>query len=315
MSLRYTGEATMDEPALRDVERWKDKIEVRLDNRQVFFLFFGSAMVACMLFVLGVIVGKRLESRGRAMAPVVEDPLAALDRFSDHAGTTGDVTAAQAPALTFPKALLGSGTTGKFERTERAAIKTTLATIAPSVALPVAAPTAAPAANKKLGALPRPMMTAPGAAPAATEGGTSPKTTAPVASPKPAPTKVALKAAPTPATTTPGKVSGAAAPIAKSPSPAAAALATAPAARADKPKAGFALQLSSFQDRSEADAFARRFAAQNAHVVVSEIPGKGTWYRVRVGSYGTMKDAAAAKTSFERDHNVIAYVAGSGPAQ
>ena len=41
-------------------------------------------MVACMLFVLGVIVGKRLESRGRAMAPVVEDPLAALDRFSDQ---------------------------------------------------------------------------------------------------------------------------------------------------------------------------------------------------------------------------------------
>ncbi|MEO7669704.1 MAG: hypothetical protein ABIW57_10225, partial [Polyangia bacterium] len=71
MSLRYTGEATMDEPALRDVDRWKDKIEVRLDNRQVFFLFFGSAMVACMLFVLGVIVGKRLESRGRAEAPVV----------------------------------------------------------------------------------------------------------------------------------------------------------------------------------------------------------------------------------------------------
>src|SRR5204862_6443115 len=45
MSLRYTGEATMDEPVLREVERWKDKIEVRLDNRQVFFLFFGSAMV------------------------------------------------------------------------------------------------------------------------------------------------------------------------------------------------------------------------------------------------------------------------------
>ena len=314
MSLRYTGEATMDEPALRDVERWKDKIEVRLDNRQVFFLFFGSAMVACMLFVLGVIVGKRLESRGRAMASVVEDPLAALDRFSDHAGTPGDVATAQAPALTFPKALLGSGTTGKFERVERAASKTTLATIAPSVTLPVAPPTAAPAANKKLAALPRPVMAAPVTAPAATEGGAAPKTTAPVASTKPAPTKVALKAVPTPATT-PGKASGAAAPIAKSPAPAAAAPVAAPAARADKPKAGFALQLSSFQDRSEADAFARRFAAQNAHVVVSEIPGKGTWYRVRVGSYGTMKDAAAAKTSFERDHNVIAYVAGSGPAQ
>ena len=72
----------MDEPALRDVERWKDKIEVRLDNRQVFFLFFGSALCACMLFVLGVIVGKRLESRGRAAAPEVQDPLAVLDRIN-----------------------------------------------------------------------------------------------------------------------------------------------------------------------------------------------------------------------------------------
>ena len=72
----------MDEPALRDVERWKDKIEVRLDNRQVFFLFFGSALCACLLFVLGVIVGKRLESRGRALAPEIQDPLAVLDRIN-----------------------------------------------------------------------------------------------------------------------------------------------------------------------------------------------------------------------------------------
>ena len=82
MSVSYTGQASMDEPALRDVERWKDKIEVRLDNRQVFFLFFGSALCACMLFVLGVIVGKRLESRGRAAAPEVQDPLAVLDRIN-----------------------------------------------------------------------------------------------------------------------------------------------------------------------------------------------------------------------------------------
>ena len=83
MTVRYTAIEGMEETALRDVdrnaERWRDKIEVRLDNRQVFFLFFGSAMVACLLFVLGVIVGKRLESRGRAEMPSVQDPLAALD--------------------------------------------------------------------------------------------------------------------------------------------------------------------------------------------------------------------------------------------
>jgi cell division protein FtsN len=87
------------------------------------------------------------------------------------------------------------------------------------------------------------------------------------------------------------------------------------AAPVEKGKGRFLLQLSSFQDRGEADAFARRFAGQNAYVVASEIPGKGTWYRVRVGSYGTMQEAAAAKANFERDHNVIAYVAGSGPVR
>jgi hypothetical protein len=106
MSLRYTAEATMDEPALRDVERWKDKIEVRLDNRQVFFLFFGSALVACMLFVLGVIVGKRIESRGRADAPDIGDPLAVLDRVNQPAVTTATAPADQ--GLAFPKALIGT---------------------------------------------------------------------------------------------------------------------------------------------------------------------------------------------------------------
>ena len=71
MTVRYTAIQGMEDPALRDVdrnaERWRDKIELRLDNRQVFFLFFGSAVVACMLFVLGVMVGKRIESRGQAV--------------------------------------------------------------------------------------------------------------------------------------------------------------------------------------------------------------------------------------------------------
>jgi len=109
MSVSYTGQASMDEPALRDVERWKDKIEVRLDNRQVFFLFFGSALCACMLFVLGVIVGKRLESRGRAAAPEVQDPLAVLDRISSVGlASAGGASRAAEPALTFQKALIGA---------------------------------------------------------------------------------------------------------------------------------------------------------------------------------------------------------------
>ena len=363
MSLRYTGEATMDQPALRNVERWKDKIEVRLDNRQVFFLFFGSAMVACMLFVLGVIVGKRLESRGRAEAPVIEDPLAALDRFSAPASATTAGT-----ALAFPRALLNNEPAkGKVEHL---AARPTLASTLPALsrkpveriadrpveknsdraidknaaqaekadkadkaekslertdpapespvatrqsptrklalvdspaapskkAVSVEEPAASPSAKKseKASLLPHPVAsTLPSTKPAPVAAATAPKVTLPAAKPMTAPAR--------PSASAPTKVVAA---TAKTPAP---AVAHAPG------KGTFLLQLSSFQDRAEADAFARRFS--NAYVVASEVPGKGLWYRVRVGSYGTMKDAAAAKTTFEREHGVIAYVAGTGPAQ
>ena len=76
-----------------------------------------------------------------------------------------------------------------------------------------------------------------------------------------------------------------------------------------KGKPHFTLQLSSFQDRGEAEAFAAKFGSEKTYLVVSEIPGKGTWYRVRVGDFATAKDAIAGKLAFEKKHGVIAYVA------
>src|SRR3954469_17299504 len=102
-AMRYTADAAMESQGLRDIDRWKDKIEVRPAIRQVAFLFFGSALVACMLFILGVIVGKRLESRGRAVAPEIEDPLALLDRV---AATPRSATEAAPPAL--PRMLIAA---------------------------------------------------------------------------------------------------------------------------------------------------------------------------------------------------------------
>ena len=37
---------------MRDSDRLKEKLEVSLDNRQIFYLFFGSAVVACLVFVV-----------------------------------------------------------------------------------------------------------------------------------------------------------------------------------------------------------------------------------------------------------------------
>jgi cell division protein FtsN len=144
MTVRYTAMESMDAGAIsdvdlgddRNVERWREKIEVRLDNRQVFFLFFGSAVVACMLFVLGVIVGKRIESRGQAAAPVVTDPLAVLDRASQP------VPAAGAPAhddLAFPKTLIAAPTPSKGRAPRPVAVAKAPAPAAPKPPAPVAA--------------------------------------------------------------------------------------------------------------------------------------------------------------------------------
>lgn len=258
----------MDEPALRDIERWKDKIEVHLDNRQVFFLFFGSALVACMLFVLGVIVGKRIESRGRADALEVQDPLAALDRVNQPTGVAPAAQAAHTDqALTFPKALIGSnGSNGS--------------NVAPKLKV-AAAPAKAPSA-------PVPVVPAPAAQPKTLTAAAAPSAPVPIA-PRPSGPPVKVAAAPKPVAV---------------PAPAAA-----PAADAKPSKGKFTLQLSSFPDRIEAELFAKRFASQGAFVITSEIPGKGTWYRVRVGNYASAQEASTAKTTFEKQHSIIAYVA------
>jgi DedD protein len=148
MSVRYTAVTSMDGPALeeadRHVERWREKIEVRLDNRQVFFLFFGSALVACMLFVLGVMVGKRIESRGQADAPVLQDPLAALDRA--HQPPVG--VAAPGPQLTFPSTLAGSASRarGSAVHASAAAPPKVMPPKAPPALKPVAVARPTPAA-------------------------------------------------------------------------------------------------------------------------------------------------------------------------
>jgi cell division septation protein DedD len=167
MTVRYTAVTSMDGPALeetdRNVERWREKIEVKLDNRQVFFLFFGSAVVACMLFVLGVMVGKRIESRGQAEAPQLQDPLAALDRAQKP--PVG--VAAPDPQLTFPSTLAGGAKVKPGA--PRASLGLPAKAVPPKPAPPkplAAAPKPLAAAPKPLAAAPKPLAAAPKPAPA-----------------------------------------------------------------------------------------------------------------------------------------------------
>jgi DedD protein len=286
MTVRYTAIEGMEDSALRDVdrnaERWRDKIELRLDNRQVFFLFFGSAVVACMLFVLGVMVGKRIESRGQAAAPELQDPLAALDRA--HKPAAG--VAAAAPQLTFPNTLIAPPARPKSATTK-------LAVAAPVAKPVVATPVAGMTVAKPLAApVAKPVVAAPVPKPVPALAPQPPKPIAPTAGPQ-APRPIAPVAAP------PKPI----APAASASKPGA----MAPAADPAKAKGKFTLHLSTFATAEEAKAFAQQYPG--AFVISGEVPGRGVAHRVRYGNFPSFKDATAAKDSFEKQHGTIALVA------
>jgi cell division septation protein DedD len=241
-------------------ELYKDKIEVSLDGRQIFYLFFGGAVVACLVFVLGVMVGRRLEARAHvdraAATSATRDPLAALDRLAEGKGE-----------MTFPSAL--GNAAAPVTEVDRAIQA-------------VAEPAVAPPAAKKPDAKPEAKVEAKPEAKVEAK---------PEAKPDAKPDADKPKKADDPA------------PASKPDAPAAK-----PPAAGDKGK--FTLQLSAFQSQAEAEAFLAtvKGAGYKAYVVSAEVEGKGTWYRVRLGNYGSYDDAVAAKAEFERKVPKIAYV-------
>ena len=101
------------------------------------------------------------------------------------------------------------------------------------------------------------------------------------------------EAAPAPRTAPPV---AAAPPVAEPPKPAPSPPAARPApppAPAAKPAASrpWTVQLAAAEDRGEAERLASRFAALNPRIEEAVVPGKGRFFRVRVGAFET-KDAA-----------------------
>ena len=69
---------------MKDRDKWRDRVEISLDNKQIFFLFCGVAVVVSLVFALGVVVGKRL--RPAVADEPRMDPLALLDQFAGDPG-------------------------------------------------------------------------------------------------------------------------------------------------------------------------------------------------------------------------------------
>jgi DedD protein len=242
----------------REAELYKDKIEVSLDGRQIFYLFFGGAVIVGLVFVLGVMVGRRVEARGHvdhARTPAATDPLAALDRLENKGGLSfqGALTGNQAP----------SDVEKAIDELEKARAKTP-APVAPS-------------------------EPAPAPKPAKVEAKAAPK----------AEPKAEVKAEPKPEK--PAKSDDGDSKAAKASAPSEGAVTKPEQATEPRPKVRYTLQLSSFQDKNEAEAFLAQIKATGyqPHMTEAEVSGK-TFYRVRLGTYRSLETANNAKADFEK---------------
>jgi DedD protein len=246
----------------RESELYKDKVEVSLDGRQIFYLFFGGAVIVGIVFVLGVLVGRRVEARGhvdRARTTAAADPLAALDRLEG------------AGEMSFRGALTGKEATAPVEKKidQLAAEK--------KKAEPSAKKDEAKSSDVKKDEA---------------------KSEAKKDEPKKDEAKSSEAKAEKKDTAKPGDK-----------------IAEGSSDKADKPiekpsesvppkeeKTRYTLQLSSFQDKVEAEAYLAKVKEQGyqAQITQAEVEGKGTFYRVRMGTYRSLDAATTAKTDFEK---------------
>ncbi|MDX9723937.1 MAG: SPOR domain-containing protein [Myxococcota bacterium] len=72
----------------------------------------------------------------------------------------------------------------------------------------------------------------------------------------------------------------------------------------------FAVQVSAFQEQAVADGLARSLKRKGyqAQVSADEVPGKGVWYRVRVGTYSSREEAEKAKKNLANEHGYQGFV-------
>jgi DedD protein len=281
----------------REAELFKDKIEVSLDGRQIFYLFFGGAVIVGLVFVLGVMVGRRVEARGhvdRARVAATVDPLAALDRL--EGGTN----------LSFQGALRGGETPASDVENKIAAMQK--ADAAPKKADKDAKKADEPAraeAKKADASHDEPKTEAKKSdeksdGKKSDEKSDSKKSDDKVEAKKSDDKVETKKSDDKPETKKSDEKSDAkktadADDTRGSPASAGARPPT------EEKKQKYTLQLSSFQDKREAEAYldSIKSAGYEARVTEGTVDGK-QYYRVRMGSYRSVEAANDAKAEFEK---------------
>jgi DedD protein len=245
-------------------------------------LVIGGLVVLGAVFVLGVVVGKKL-----AVAPgssESSDLLSTLDRKAQDLEKVRT-----APPLTFQDELTKKG----GEPVQDAGHLAPPPQLDPAAAAAKAKPEVAqkpaidPVLNRPVAEKAEPSAHPPAPKPEAPE-------------PKPAAKPVATAEASTPAR--PTSLREAIARAERAPAP----------QEETAPKGGsYTLQLAASPTRAEADRHVAKLRGKGyaPYVVAAELPGKGTWYRVRMGSFTSKEAAEKFLADFRRETQLTAFVA------
>lgn len=282
---------------MRDAHRMKEKFDVSLDNRQIVSLLIAGIVVMGAVFVLGVVVGKKLA--GNAHAADAPDLLSALD-----ANAQALQEAQKEPPLTFQDELTRKATAEPAAPEPKKAPAAPASKPAPTAAAAPAVPAGKPSSAGKPAEQPTSAGKAEIAFNSADEELAALAAMKKPQAPAPKPTQGAVAEETVPTRTATPAGGGLKEAIAR---------ATTQRPAEAVPGGAFTLQLSAFQSREEADRFASRLRDRGyaPYIVAAEVANKGTWYRVRMGSFPSRDAATRYLSDFKRETQLDAFVAGT----
>jgi cell division septation protein DedD len=273
---------------MRDFNRSRsDSIELQLDNKQIVSFVIGSLVVLGVVFALGVMVGKQLAAKGGDGQLAPANPLAAIDARQK---ALADATDASEPEPE-PEAQQ-EAKAAKDAKDAKDGKGDQALTFAQELTKPKADPLIEPTRPATAEPKPQPKHEEPAADPAA-KGDPSGSTKS----------HTGLAAAFEKAT---GEK-----PTAEKPK---SEKATSEKATASKPasasEGAFALQVASLPSRSDAEKVVQKLSSKGykGYIVAADIPGKGQYFRVKVGSYATREEANKAASSLKQKTSMTAMV-------
>jgi cell division septation protein DedD len=246
--------------------------EIQLNGKQLVFLFMASTVVAVVIFLCGVMVGRGVRAQSaselaEASTDAGTDPTAVTQTppaATTAASSSSNTPVASQETLTYPSRLEGQEPPEETLKEPVAPVATTLAASAPAPAKPAEA-----------------VLLSPPKAPSA----------------KAAPAKAA------PATSTPVNAVPAGTAVKAAPANIAPANPVNPATVTGEPAGnGFVVQVAAVNDRREAETIARRLAGKGYPSFVTT-PGAGTprMFRVRIGKYTNRREAESIANRLEKE--------------